>query len=284
MWAARLAWLAVAVFGGAGFGAALAGRSREVQITGTVGMWVVWGLVALALLVPSTVSLTFVRSAVPAAMVAAAMAVVEGVPAVDAVVLLGVTVLTGAFVASGELGEAFVQASAYGSERRFLLRPPAAQLLPMAVSWIVLSASALAAPLLLAARNWVLGVPVAAIAGFLGAYLGRRFHRLSRRWLVLVPVGVVVHDHVVLAETALLQTPQITRLGLALSGTEAADLTGPAAGMVVELTFDGAPTVVLAGSSAKPGGTALHVRSALVAPSRPGRFLRAAAAQGLPVG
>ena len=37
VWAARVVWLVVAVLGGPAVGDALAGRSRAVQLTGTVG-------------------------------------------------------------------------------------------------------------------------------------------------------------------------------------------------------------------------------------------------------
>jgi hypothetical protein len=117
-----------------------------------------------------------------------------------------------------------------------------------------------------------------------GWFLGRRFHVLSRRWLVLVPAGLVIHDQLVLAETAMLPRASLASLGLALADTQAADLTGPAAGHAVEVALVDATTVVLAATRAKPGGTALHVRSLLVAPSRPGRLLQVAAADHLPVG
>ena len=100
---------------------------------------------------------------------------------------------------------------------------------------------------------------------------------------MFVPAGLVIHDHLVLAETAMFPQRSIGHLGLALAGTEAADLTGPAAGNAIEIGFTDLPTVVLAGTRAKPAGTALHVRSVLVAPSRPGRALTAAATR-LPVG
>ena len=73
-------------------------------------------------------------------------------------------------------------------------------------------------------------------------------------------------------------------VGLALADTQAADLTGPAAGHAVEIALRDPSTVVLAHTRAKPNGTALHVRSVLVAPTRPGRLLRAAADGRLPVG
>jgi hypothetical protein len=52
----------------------------------------------------------------------------------------------------------------------------------------------------------------------------------------------------------------------------------------VEVTIDGTDTVVLAGTRAKPNGTALHVRAILCAPTRPGRMLQAAGGRRLPVG
>ena len=89
-----------------------------------------------------------------------------------------------ALVFSGEFGEHLVQASAYGDEQRYPLRPPLAFLVPAVVSWCVLCACAVVGPLALAARAWVPGVLLTAAAVALGWFLGRRFHRLARRWLV----------------------------------------------------------------------------------------------------
>ena len=63
----------------------------------------------------------------------------------------------------------------------------------------------------------------------------RRWHKLSRRWFVLVPTGVVVHDHLVLAETLMMRRNEVVGLRLAPADTEALDLTGPAAGHAVEV-------------------------------------------------
>jgi hypothetical protein len=283
-WAARGVWLILALLGGAAFGDALDDRSRAVQVVGTTGLWALWGVVALALLVPSTVSLTATRMIVPGSLVTAALAALHGNDPVPTVVTLGCATAMCAIVFSAELGEAFAQASAYGDERRFVLRPPVAFLLPAVVSWIVWCACMIVGPLALAAGELAVGLPVTAGALALSWFLGRRFHRLSRRWLVLVPAGVVVHDHVVLAETAMFLTSAVRSASLALAGTEAADLTGPAAGHAVEVALVDADTVVLAPTRSKPNGTALHVRSVLVAPSRPGRALVEAAARGLSAG
>ena len=42
VWLTRLAWLLLAVVGGAGFGQALTTHSRAVQLVGTTVLWVGW--------------------------------------------------------------------------------------------------------------------------------------------------------------------------------------------------------------------------------------------------
>lgn len=267
----------------------LATRSDPVALTAAIVLWAGWGVVATALLVPSTVSLTVARSLVPAGTVSVIIAIVG---AADAARLSGVSmagalaacVVSCSVVASGEFGQAFVQASAYGDERRFVLRPPVSLMIPAVVSWFVVCAALIIGPLALAARAWLLGVPLAAFACVGSWLLATRLHRLSRRWLVLVPAGVVIHDRSVLAETVMIPVRTLSGARLAFADTEAADLTGPAAGHAVELSFAEVQTVVVAPTREHPRGRALHVRSVLVAPSRPGRFLSAAAASGLHVG
>lgn len=283
VWAARVAWLALAVLGGGAFGEALAPHSRGVQVAGTVALWVGWAAGALALAVPSTVSLTLIRSGAPVAVVAAVMAAFGADGALSAALAVGTATVATAAVATGELGQAFVQASAYGHEQRFVLRPPAWVLVPAATSWAALCAATVGAPLAWGARAWALAASLTFVAVGLGWVLGQRFHRLSRRWLVLVPVGVVIHDHLVLGETVMLRTKQLDALGLALADTDAADLTGPAGGHAVEIGLRAHETVVFAPTRAEPNGRAIHARGVLVAPTRPGHFLAAAAQRGLPV-
>ena len=86
------------------------------------------------------------------------------------------------------------------------------------------------------AEQWVIGGVAAVVAVALTWLLLPRFNALSRRWLVLVPAGVVVHDQVVLAETLMVSRSDVVGIELALAGTEAADFTGPAAGHAVEVS------------------------------------------------
>ncbi|MEI6400838.1 MAG: hypothetical protein WCP59_01505 [Actinomycetota bacterium] len=285
VWLARLAWLLLAVVGGAGFGQALTTHSRAVQLVGTTVLWIGWAIVALALAVPSTMGLTAARTLTPTALVASIVAAIAADSAgTAAVVAVATSAVATACVLTGEFGQSFVQASAYGDEQRFLLRPPVAPGAAVAVAWVPLCAGLLTAPLLLAARDWVWGVLVAVPTVVL-AWLGARsFHRLSRRWVVIVPAGLVVHDQVVLADTVMFRHAEIARIGLALADTGAADCTGPASGHAVEVQLHDSATLVYAPTRSTPNGRAIHATALLVAPTRPGRLLQAAGARGLPVG
>jgi hypothetical protein len=95
---------------------------------------------------------------------------------------------------------------------------------------------------------------------------------------------LVIHDHLVLAETLMLRRAEIGRLHLAPAGTEAADLTGPAAGHAIEILTTESVTAIRAATPAKPTGTAIHLTACLVSPTRPGAALAAAGARRLPVG
>lgn len=280
VWSARVAWVSLVFAMGPALENATDHRSRAVQLVVVFGAWIVWALVLMASLVPTTVSLTALRTLVPTAPVAAALAWIGGAGGAAGGIAVGTTLVATVAVFSGEVGEYFAQGSAYGHERRLPLRPPAAVLAATILAWLVLVALTIGGALALGAANWAVGLPLALIAGAGIPSFARRFHRLSRRWLVVVPAGLVLHDHVVLAETVLFQKRELAGASLALVGSPAADLTGTTRGPVVEIRLRETGTVVLA---APPRGRtrALHVNSVLVSPSRPGRLLRCLQDEGI---
>jgi len=287
VWVARAAWLALAVVGGSAVGDALDGRSRAVQVVGTAAAWVGFGAGAAALAVAGVITLTLARTVVPGSLVVAAFALAGGAGAGPVLSLVVPAVAATGAVATAELGRVYLQASAYGDEERFGLRPPVGYLLASAVTWLVAVTAVVAAPLAWAARAWLVAAVATAVAALAAAALPRRWHQLSRRWLVLVPAGVVVHDPVVLADTLMLRSGAIDSIGLDGDGTarhRAADLTGPAPGVGVEVRLAEAASAVFAARPSAPTGTAIHLTALVVAPTRPGSFLRSAAARGLPVG
>ncbi len=282
-WVARLGWVLVAVVGGSAVESAVDGRSAAVAWTAAVGGWALWAVAALGLAIASVWSLTVVRLVLPLALVATVAAGVGGATAVELLLLGGPAVAATAAAMTAEFGRHWVQASAYGEEDRFLLRFPVGAGLAAIVTWALWAPALVSGPLLLAARSWIAGAVLCALAVGGAVLLAPRWHRLSLRWFVLVPAGVVVHDPVVLADTFPLRTAQIGSIQLASADTEAADLTGPASGYAVEISTTESVTAVFAFTPAEPNGRAIHLRSFLIAPSRPGRALRSAKARGLPV-
>ena len=283
-WVLRLVWIGVLVAGGAAIDSATASSTSAfadvVRYTSFAGWFA--GVCAMAL--PAVVSLTAVRLIVPFTVPIAIVALVSGADATSGGTFVVLAVLAVVVAYSALIGRSFVQASAYGEEDRHLLRAPAAYALVAGLSWTLWAALSITAVLLLADGRWIGGIVVAGTA-IGGAVLGwPRWHRLSRRWLVIVPIGIVIHDQLVLAETVMLRRQEIARIRLAPAGTEAADLTGPASGHAIELSTNESTTVILAATPKTPRGTAIHLRSCLVTPSRPGEALQGAARRRLPVG
>jgi hypothetical protein len=275
VWAARVGWAGVGVFGWTAVDEALAGEPTAVRVVAFTGAAVVWLTAVLAVAVAGVVPLTLARLVVPLALPAAGVAWAAGGSAVASAAALVGAAVTALAIATGDFGQVYAQASAYGHEQRFLLRPPPAYLLAAVVAWMIAAGGLLVGPLLAASGHWEFGAP-AVVVGTAVAVLGwPRWHRLSRRWLVVVPAGLVVHDHLVLAETVMIPRSDLAAAVLAPAGTEAADLTGPAPGHPVELRLHRSITTILAGGPNKPGGTAIHMTACLVAPTRPGRALAA---------
>jgi hypothetical protein len=250
LWAARAAWLVLPVTVGSAAARAGSDTSTAVHAVATAGLWLLWLIGLVALLVPSTASLTVLRLLAPVPLLVAAVALVAD-RSVVGVLGVAAAVAVVAIVFRPRLGRAFCQGSAYGDEARYPLRPPGALVLgPLPLLWLFMVAAAAGGPLLLAARQWAPGIVVTLIAILALAVLPRRFHLLSRRFLVFVPAGLVLHDHLVLAETALFRWVEVAAIERALAETTALDLTGGALGAAAEVTLASEHTVVRSGGRA----------------------------------
>lgn len=284
-WILRIVWLLQPLV----FVPLLSDSSASMPSTGRLVMavlaWCAWAAVLFATFVPSTVSITVGRLLAPTLPPVAVVAAFGG-PVAGWKVAVGVAFAVVAVLVwfSGEVGMALAQGSAYGAEQRFPLKPPVPFLVPMVASWIVMAASAVAGTVYLGNERWIVGAALLVLAVAAGWFLGPRFHQLSRRWLVVVPAGLVVHDPLLLVENALFRVVDLASVRLAPADTEAADLTGGTAGLPIEISLREMDTVVKVGGPDQPTGVALHVRSVLVSPTRPGRALRAAGDRRMPVG
>jgi hypothetical protein len=252
---------------------ALRQMSSLTGISSTVGIWLLWSVALLCTLVPSSSALTAIRLALPTIFViVAAVAVATGISS-GVAAALAISLLASLLIFSGDIGDSFVQLAAYGDERRYLLRCPPAMLLVQVLSWLVWLTLTIVAINLLASDALILGAIVAIAALLLAIVLPRRFHRFSRRWLVSVPAGLVIHDHVVLAETAMFMNNAVIEVGIDLAPSEAADLSGKCSGVGLLIELKDFDTVVLAATPKTPGGSAIHVKSMRVCPTRPGRAI-----------
>ena len=296
-WVLRVVWLVLPLAVGPALGAALDDRSAGVQAVGTVASWGTWVVVLVALLVPRATSLTVVRIGVPGALAAAGWAAGPGSPDDDvarAALAVAAAAVTTALAFASTVGDLFVNGSAYGAERRFALRCPPALGALAAVAWAAVAVGAVTGPLLLGAEQWVLG-GLATIVGAAAVVAGgRSLHGLSRRWLVFVPSGLVVHDPIARPESVMAPRPLIERIAPAVDtghgvdaggsgeGTGDVDLTLGAPGLALELaTTEPIPVTVRAPGRELVTEEATRV---LFTPTRPTAVLDEATARRLPVG
>ena len=200
----RLAAIAAAVWvvqpftSGTVIGEALSVTADPFRSLVSAGAWALWLVVLLALAFPHPVSLTVARIGAVGGVMASVWAAVEAPSSTGSgLVTIGVLASAAAFVTINlpGLGDRFVDGVSYGDEQRFLLRAPGPALFTLigpAAMIVVLGASV--GPLLLADQQWIAGA-IATVVGFAIAVVPfMALHRLTSRFLVFVPNGLVVHD------------------------------------------------------------------------------------------
>ena len=279
VWALRAVWLVQPVT----LGPALADGFHDLDghTFLSASAWVLWGLGLLATLVPRPVTLTALRIGGPAA---AALSVWTATT-VDDTALVAVA-LGGAFVLGvlshwPAVADTYVDGASYGDEKRFLLRAPGPVVLALGpLAWALTVAGVVVGPLLLASGDSAVG-SAACVAGLpIAAASARALHHLHRRWIVLVPAGFVLHDHLALADPTLLPRDALTSVGPASADTDAHDLTQAARGMALEVRcrepHDLRP-------ASRDGSAEVVVTEAILcAPARPDAVLAEAKRRRLP--
>ena len=277
-----MVWASMPFTLGALIGDAVNAADDPFRTAASIGAWAWWfgSLIALAVTRPFT--LTIVRLAVPAALLAAVWAALEssdGTLTVVGVVTAGVAVIS---VFMPGIGDRFVDGVSYGNERRFLLRPPGPVLLVAGpLTGLATVVGIAAGPLLLADERWVVGL-IATPVGFGCAYFGfRTLNQLTRRFLVFVPNGFVIHDTTVMPEPVLFTTRELAGLGPAVADTRAKDLTAQALGLALELKL--AEPTELTFVTGRASSEDQTVRSLLISASRPAAVMTVALERGIPI-
>lgn len=275
IWVLRVL-VAVLPFVGASVDALVASNSVAVQNT-TVGLaWSLWAICIFSVFFLHPITLTLLRLVSPVIATVLILVATKNVAQTAEVfcAAIGVAILLLSF--NADIGNEFVQASAYGDEKRFLLRPPVALVTPVVIASTILIIVTICAPLLLAAKNLPIGLACTATSALSIWFLARRIHQLSRRWFVFVPAGFVVHDETLLGTNLMIRKQDLINLQFAERNSQAADLTAVTWGVPLELSFKQPQDVSLTSLSAKhlKSLSAIHASSVLIAPSRPGAVLR----------
>lgn len=270
---------------GPAYGAALAHHSEAVRLSATILLWAPWAVVLVGTLVPYPAGLTALRLCAPAAFVASVLAAATGRPSVLAsAAAVAVTGLDLAVALAPPTGALYVNGPAYPNERRYPLRPPGALLLgPIEASWAVVVGAPAVGILLLAARAWVAGVVVLLVSAPAAVVLVRSLHGLSRRWLVFVPAGVVLHDPMALLDPVLFPRKVIESLHPAPADTDSMDLTQGALGLTLELVLTEKVPMTRVRPGRRGGEQGASARL-LFTPTRPGQVLAEAQSRRVPVG
>lgn len=284
-WGLRAAWVVLPVSAGPALGTALHRHSPDVRLVASGALWAGWALVLVATLVPHPVSLTVLRVAAPAAVIAAIAAVASGRPsALSGGLALATTLLAAAVAFAPATGTLFVNGAAYPNERRYLLRVPGLLLLgPVELAWMAAVVTPAAGLLLLAAHQWVLGGVVTAVSVPAAVIAARSLYTLSQRWVVFVPAGLVLRDPLGLDDPVLFRRAAVASLHPAPADTDSLDLTQRATGLALELVLREKVAMSLSRPGRRVGEPGASARL-LFTPTRPGAVLAMAGERRLPVG
>jgi hypothetical protein len=220
LWFARLTWVLLPVSVGGALGDGLASWSSVPARVAAVLMWCAWSIGLVALLAPRPWGLTALRIVAPA-LILVTLASVTSAGAQSALLAGTTAIVAAVFALSASVAQSAVNSLAYGDELRFPLRVPVSLLVgPVPLAVILAGAGACAGPLLLADGRIVAGIVVTLIGLPIAYAMIRSLHSLARRFLVLVPAGVVVVDPLTLADPVLMRREEIAQVR-ALNGPAA---------------------------------------------------------------
>lgn len=296
LWPARVVWLLAPFLIGNGLTTPLEERPDGPALVVEVLLWIAWFVVLVALLTPSPQSLTAVRIAGPAAIAVAAIAAAADGWGATGILAIGFASLFSAMVFLPNVGDAMINGSAYGSERRMALRPTALVLLgPVQVAWLLVFGGLVVPPLLVLGERYVLAV-LAAVIGTAAIWAGSRvLHQLSRRWIVFVPAGFVIHDPMQVVDAVLFRRNEVQAVGPAFAEDPSTvgddpsgdgprnrtDLSGGALGLALEVELKQPAPITLR----KRGELAnIDVSNVIFSPTLPGAMLSEARIRGLKIG
>ena len=272
VWLARASWLALPLLISPGMSSAIGSWDPPPRLTAEAAGWLVWAAGILALFVRRPVALTAVRIASMWALVGSGLLVGYGSITAVLAFLMAVVVLLGATRA--DFAHFMINGAAFGNEDRHVLATPPLVAFVVAPLLVLGTGSALlTATLGFADRRWVLGGTLLGIATPLCVLTARSVHALARRWLVLVPGGITLHDPLALDQPVLLPASAIRSVAVTNSDRQGCVDLGLGASFPATVISLDRP-LELGRRGRQPAGHG--VDCVVVHPQRPGRFLQCA--------
>lgn len=209
VWIARGAWIVLPVTAGTTVDDALQRWNGAPRVVALMLVSVLWTAGALALFTPRPRSFTVLRVVAPGAALATAIA--GGVRFDDAAGFDGFAALsmthalaTAIAVLGADVAAGCTDGASYGNERRLPLRlPPQFRAVVVPATVLVVLGVGAGVPLLFAAERWWAGAGVAVVGLPSAALAARALAGLERRFVVLVPAGIVVSDALTLVDPVL---------------------------------------------------------------------------------
>jgi hypothetical protein len=282
LWLVRINWLILPLSLGDMFDKSLTDSTGNTQVLFAAYAWLIWFFVLTCTLIRRAWSLTAVRIAAPLTLVAtiltATASTLNWVAFTHSCVIIILVFLP-------ELGNSLVDGLSYGNERRLLLRCPSALYLgPLPLAWLMTVSGAWLGPIFLLNSQWFygsisifFGIPIA-VAGI------RSMHQLSKRWIIFVPNGFVLHDLLSSREPFLIRRADLSSLGAIETGDSLdseglLDISQNALGAVLQASIDGEVEVV---PQSRRIAEVKAVKQVLFCPTRPGAALKEAANRNLP--
>lgn len=207
-WLCLVLWLVLPFTAGSLFSDVLNEWTRSSALILSVVLWLGWATVVVALLTTTAPSLTVLRLIAPGVPILTAWAalVADSTPSFALSLSLANATIVAIIAFLPAVGLEFINGSSYGDEKRFPLRAPGPILFGiLELVWLIMFLSTTSAFIFLAQQRWAAAIPLTIIAVAANAIGIRSCYQLTKRWLVVVPAGVVLVDPVVIVDALLVQ-------------------------------------------------------------------------------
>ena len=278
----RITWLSLPLFCGPALSDSFNDFELLLRTTVSITLWAFWALILLSTLLPTPISLAIVRIGAPAAAALSVWSALETGGSAAGIIGLTVSAVAASVAISASLGDRFSDGASYGDERRFLLRAPGPVLLLFGpLAWLTSLAGLTLGPILLLNRNFLFGTLVTLGGLPLSGIASNAIYQLGKRWVVLVPAGILLHDHLSVGDPTLIPRNQIADFSPAKAKTDALDLSQNSFGLSLEIQCVTPLSMMLKKGNRKTVNESSAVESFMINPARPNIVLAESHKRGL---